>query len=265
MSEQRDLMFSVEERDRIQRRLLHLAEQDPGVVAAAITGSHATNDEDRWSDIDLAFGVSDPLDAVMRRWTRQMYQDFAAVHHWDLAAGSAIYRVFLLPHCLEVDLSFTLEGEFGPRGPSWRLMFGRCTPSRAPASSGHDGTAGLAWHHALHARISIERGRFWQAEHWVSAMRTQTIALACQRLGHPTSYAKGAHLLPSDITGLLETTLVRSTDEAELRRALSAAVTALTAELTRADPTLADRLRPVLTELAAIDRPPSTGPDDCGC
>ncbi|MET8262770.1 hypothetical protein ABZU92_02145 [Micromonospora arida] len=50
-------MFSVEERGRIQRRLLHLAEQDPGVVAA-ITGSHATNDEDRWSDIDLAFGVS---------------------------------------------------------------------------------------------------------------------------------------------------------------------------------------------------------------
>ncbi|MEU1745350.1 hypothetical protein [Micromonospora arida] len=57
MSEQLDLMFSVEERGRIQRRLLHLAEQDPGVVAA-ITGSHATNDEDRWSDIDLAFGVS---------------------------------------------------------------------------------------------------------------------------------------------------------------------------------------------------------------
>ncbi|MCG5463818.1 nucleotidyltransferase domain-containing protein [Micromonospora sp. MED01] len=249
-------MFSVEERDLIQRRLLHLAEQDPGVVAAAITGSHATNDEDRWSDIDLAFGVSDPLDAVMGRWTQQMYQDFAAVHHWDLTSGSAIYRVFLLPHCLEVDLSFSPEVEFGPRGPSWRLIFGRATPPRASAPSGHDGTAGLAWHHALHARISIERGRYWQAEHWISAMRAQTIALACQRLGHPTSYAKGAHLLPPDITGPLETTLVRSTDETELRRALAAAATALTAELTRTDPTLADRLHPILSELTAIDRQP---------
>ncbi|MET8092262.1 hypothetical protein [Micromonospora sp. NPDC005220] len=251
-------MFSEEERDLIQRRLLHLAEQDPDVVAAAITGSHATNDDDRWSDIDLAFGVSGPLDAVLHRWTRQMYQDFTAVHHWDLRSGSAIYRVFLLPRCLEVDLSFSPEAEFGARGPSWRLMFGRSTPPQAPAPSGHDEMAGLAWHHALHARISIERGRYWQAEHWISAMRTQTIALACHRLGHPGSYAKGAHLLPGEITGPLETTLVRSIDEPELRRALSAAVTALTAELARTDPTLADRLRPILTDLAATVRPPQS-------
>ncbi|WP_330437595.1 nucleotidyltransferase domain-containing protein [Micromonospora sp. NBC_00821] len=245
-------MFSVEERDLIRQRLLHLAEHDSAIVAAAITGSHATDDEDRWSDIDLAFAVSDPLDAVMRRWTRQMYQDFAAVHHWDLTAGSAIYRVFLLPRCLEVDLAFSPEAEFGPRGPSWRLMFGQSTPPPAARTSGQDEMAGLAWHHALHARISIERGRYWQAEHWISAMRTQTIALACHRLGLPTSYAKGAHLLPADISGPLETTLVRSTDETELRRALRAAATALAEELTRTDPNLAGRLRPILTELATI-------------
>ncbi|MGC4869305.1 hypothetical protein ACLQ3B_28135 [Micromonospora sp. DT53] len=244
-------MFSAEERDLIRQRLLHLAEQDPAVVAAAITGSHATDDEDRWSDIDLAFAVSGPLDAVMHRWTRQMYQDFAAVHHWDLRAGSAIYRVFLLPHCLEVDLAFSPEAEFGPRGPSWRLIFGQSMPPQTAPPSGPDEMAGLAWHHALHARISIERGRYWQAEHWIGAMRSQTIALACQRLGHPTSYAKGAHLLPADISGPLETTLVRSTDETELRRALLAAATVLAAELTRTDPHLAGRLRPILTELAA--------------
>ncbi|WP_444951784.1 nucleotidyltransferase domain-containing protein [Micromonospora ureilytica] len=244
-------MFSVEERDLIRQRLLHLAEHDSAIVAAAITGSHATEDEDRWSDIDLAFAVSDPLDAVMHRWTRQMYQDFAAVHHWDLTAGSAIYRVFLLSHCLEVDLAFSPEAEFGPRGPSWRLIFGQSTPPPAATPSGQDEMAGLAWHHALHARISIERGRHWQAEHWISAVRTQTIALACHRLGLPTSYAKGAHLLPADVTGPLEATLVRSTEETELRRALLAAATALAAELTRTDPKLAGRLRPILTELAS--------------
>ncbi|MET8359073.1 nucleotidyltransferase domain-containing protein [Micromonospora sp. NPDC005171] len=244
-------MFSVEERDLIRQRLLHLAEHDPAVLAAAVTGSHATDDEDRWSDVDLAFAVSDPLDAVMHRWTQQMYRDFAAVHHWDLPSGSVIYRVFLLPHCLEVDLAFSPEADFGPRGPSWRLMFGQSAPSQPVMSSDHDAIAGLAWHHALHGRISIERGRYWQAEHWISAMRTQTIALACQRLGHATSYAKGAHLLPTNITAPLETTLVRSLDEAELRRALSAAVGALATELTRTDAALADRLRPVLIELAA--------------
>ena len=244
-------MFAVQERDLIRQHLLHLAEQDPAVLAAAITGSHATDDEDRWSDIDLAFAVSEPLDVVMRRWTHQMYQDFAAVHHWDLASGSAIYRVFLLPHCLEVDLAFSPQAEFGPRGPSWRLIFGQSTPPQVTTPSGHDEMAGLAWHHALHARVSIERGRYWQAEHWISALRTQTIALACRRLGHATSYAKGAHLLPADITGSLETTLVRSLDDTELRRALSAAATALIAELKRTDPALADRLHPILTELAA--------------
>lgn len=56
-------------------------------------------------------------------------------------------------------------------------------------------------------------------------------------------------------TGALETTLVRSTDETEPRRALPAAATVLTTELTRTDPTLAERLQPILTELAATTRP----------
>lgn len=66
--------------------------------------------------------------------------------------------------------------------------------------------AGLAWHHALHARISIERRRWWQAEHCIGALRTHILALACLRLGHPASYAKGAHLLPTDLTEALEPT-----------------------------------------------------------
>src|SRR5262245_30957471 len=186
-------MFSVEERDLIRQRLLHLAEEDPTVVAAAITGSHATDHEDRWSDIDLAFAVSDPLDAVMRRWTRQLYEDFAAVHHWDLPSGSAIYRVFLLPRCLEVDIAFSPAAEFGPRGPSWRLMFGRATPPQTATPTGHNELAGLAWHHALHARISIERGRYWQAEHWISALRTQTTALAAELIHTDPTLAGRLH------------------------------------------------------------------------
>jgi hypothetical protein len=97
-------------------------------------------------------------------------------------------------------------------------------PESAPPHCGpppsHDHLIGLAWHHALHARVCIERRRWWQAEYWISAVRDQVIALACVRLGHPASYAKGAHLLPSRVTAPLAAALVRSLDEAELRRAL---------------------------------------------
>ena len=250
-------MFSVRERDLVRERLLRSAREDPAVLGAAITGSLATGDADRWSDIDLALAVSDPLDAVMWRWTRRMYAEFGAAHHWDLPSGPLIYRVFLLPDCLEVDIAFGPAAEFGPRGPSWRLVFGQPAPPpiAAPAgpdqAAGPDQPAGLAWHHALHARASIERGRWWQAEHWIGALRTETLALACLRLGFPTAYAKGAHRLPADLTGPLEATLVRSLDESELRRALRAAAAALGAELARTDAALAGRLHPTLTELAA--------------
>ncbi|WP_225448257.1 hypothetical protein [Streptacidiphilus sp. P02-A3a] len=51
--------------------------------------------------------------------------------------------------------------------------------------------------------MCVERQRWWQAEHWVSAVRDQVLALACLRLGHPTGYAKGAHLLPPELTAPL--------------------------------------------------------------
>lgn len=71
----------------------------------------------------------------------------------------------------------------------------------------------LAWHHALHAGICTERGRWWQAEYWISATRDLVITLACLRLGYPAHYAKGAHLLPDDLTAPLEATLIRSLGE----------------------------------------------------
>jgi hypothetical protein len=246
-------MFSVEERDLVRERLLGLAEADPAVVGAAITGSQATGDGDRWSDIDLAFAIDGALGTAMRRWTQRLYEEFAAVHHWDLPSGSAIYRVFLLPGCLEADIAFVPAADFGARGPSWRTVFGQPRHPRPVPPPSHEHLAGLAWHHALHARISIQRHRWWQAEHWISALRNQVIALACLRLGHPTSYAKGAHLLPAELTESLEAALVTNLEEAGLRRALVAATAALNAELQRTDPALATRLHPTLSELATSE------------
>jgi hypothetical protein len=68
-------------------------------------------------------------------------------------------------------------------------------------------------------------------------------------------------LAPARLSAFLEATLVRSLDEAELQRALNAATTALSTELTRTDPALATRLRPILTELGTFEpRPQNTQP-----
>lgn len=243
-------MFTVEERDGVRERLLELAEANPSITAAAITGSYVSGGSDKWSDIDLAFAISGEPATALEQWTEILYRDFVALHDWDLPFGSTIYRVFLLTGCLEVDIAFTPTADFGPRGPNWRTIFGETvvlTPSSRPR---FDDLAGLAWHHTLHARACIERGKPWRAEYLISGVRNQVLALACLRLDHPTAYAKGADLLPAGLTAPLEATFVRSLDGAEMRRALAAAANALTAELELTEPALADRLRPTLAELS---------------
>jgi hypothetical protein len=257
-------MFTAEDRGSVQARLLARAEADGAIAGAAFTGSLATGGGDRWSDIDLVLAVRGELTPVVNQWTRWLYREFGALHHWDLPAGPRIVRVFLLPGWLEVDLTFAPEDQFGPRGPQWRTIFGQPQPLEPfpPADPGH--LAGLAWHHALHARICIERGRWWQAEYWISATRDHVITLACLRLGYPAYYAKGAHQLPGDLTAPLEATLVGSLSEAELRRALAAAITALADELQRSAPALAARLLPMLTELADTNHRPDVPPGVTG-
>jgi hypothetical protein len=235
----------------VRERLLALAEADPDVVGAAITGSHAAGGGDEWSDVDLAFGIPGDLGPALERWTGSLVREFGALHHWDLPWGSSIYRVFLLPDWLEVDIAFTPANEFGPRAPTWRTVFGEPVevPQTAPVPA--DDLVGLGWHHALHARACIERGKPWQAEWLIGGLRDHVLALACGRLDLPTRFAKGADELPHDVTEPLEAALVRSLDEAELRRALAAATAGFAAELEHADPALAGRLGPMLEELVA--------------
>ena len=132
------------------------------VVAAAVVGGLADGAGDRWSDLDLTFAVEDavPLDEVLEDWTRAVAAGLDAVHLFDLPAGAAIYRVFLLPGCLQVDLSFAPASAFGARGPRFRLLFGTAVDlPQAPPTSANE-LFGLAVHHAVRARFSIERGRW---------------------------------------------------------------------------------------------------------
>jgi hypothetical protein len=249
----RRVMFTTEQRDYVRERVLDLARADLRVTAGALTGSTAVGAGDEWSDVDVAFGIADDItpEAVLDDWTGVLIRELGALHHWDLRSGSSVYRVFLLPSGLEVDIGVSPQKEFGARGPRFRTLFG--TPSHVeplpPPDPNH--IVGLGWHHVLHARSCIERGKVWQAEYWISAVRDYTLTLACLRLGEESSYARGVHRLPADVTAPLADALVRSLDEVELRRALGMATACFISELEALDSALCAQLKPLLQEFGS--------------
>ncbi|RKN45778.1 hypothetical protein [Streptomyces hoynatensis] len=246
-------MFTAQERDAVLERLLGLAREDPRITGAALTGSAAAGHADRWSDLDLFLGVAEgtALPEAAAAFGEFAYRELGALHHFDLVAPPFRYRAFLLPGGLEADLGFAPAGAFGPVGEGgFRLLFGEAAGRRPASAPDVDHLIGLAWHHVLHARISVERGRGWQAEHWIGALRGHVLTLACHRLGLPTAYAKGAHLLPPEVTDPLAEALVRDLGARELRRALSAATRAFLREAREADADLAARLEGPLLDLA---------------
>jgi hypothetical protein len=241
-------MFTVDERQRVRETLLSRACADDDVVGAAVTGSASSGASDRWSDIDLFFGVTGDVASAVERWSDFVYAELAAVHHFDLVAGEAIYRAFLRPDGLEIDLGFAPAGSFGPVGSGgFDVVFGDPAARRSSAPPSVDHIVGLGWHHVLHGRTSIERGKPWEAEYWISALRDHALTLACLRLNLPSHYHKGADRLPADVLRRAEGALVPSLDPAALRTALAAATDAFLAEL---PPGIHARLAPVLTRPA---------------
>ena len=119
-------MFTVEQREAFRERVLRLAAEDGRVVAGAVVGSLALGGGDRFSDLDLTFGVADavPVGDVLDDWTRTFVDEDGAVHLTDLEHGPTTYRVLLLPDALQVDLSMTPAARFRPGGPRFRLLFG---------------------------------------------------------------------------------------------------------------------------------------------
>jgi len=224
--------FTVEQRDRVRDRLLEMARADERVVAAAMVGSLALDGGDLWSDLDLTFGLAQGAKAadVLGDWTRALEREFAAVHLFDLPFMSSLYRVFLFPGSLQVDLSFTPGAEFGALGPRFRLLYGTTVERAHIPSPSAPYLLGLGVHHAVRARFSIERGRPWQAEYWISGVRDQALSLACLRRGLAPASGRGYDDLPAEAMALFADALVRSMDRAELLRALGAAIAAMLRE-----------------------------------
>jgi hypothetical protein len=247
-------MFTPEERARLRSDLLQYAANDQRIIGAAITGSGAAEREDPWSDIDLAFGVAEAaeLPIVLSDWTAHMYDRRLAVHHVDVKFGAWIYRVFLLPNSLQVDLAFVSASEFRALGPTFRLIFGKANESRHVPPPLPADIIGLGCLYALHARSSIARGKLWQGEYMISGIRDNALALACIRHGLPAVHGRGMDQLPSAVTAQFESSLVRQLDTAELSRAFRVVVSGLLDEIRSADEELARRLEKPLRRLSDI-------------
>ena len=248
------------ERDGLRAALISAARTDRRITGVALTGSASVGREDRWSDIDLAFGFAAGTDLgeAIDGWTAVMYADHGATHHLDVISGATTYRVFLLPSTLQVDLAFAPEAEFGAIAPTFRLLSGRAVPRAAAAPPAAATLIGLAWLYGLHARSSIARGRLWQAEYMVSGVRDHVLALACLRHGLPAGQGRGLDRLPPEVTASVAGALVRHLEAAELTRAFGVATQALLAEAALVDADLAARLTPALRELAGLT------PDNAG-
>jgi hypothetical protein len=244
-------MFTTEERARLRSDLLEYAASDRRISGAAITGSAAAGREDRWSDIDLAFGVGNAVElpTVLADWTAHMYHQHAALHHLDVKSGAWIYRVFLLASTLQVDLAFVPATEFRALAPTFRLVSGEASESRHVPPPPPEDIIGLGWLYALHARSCIARRNLWQAEYMISGVRDNALALACVRHGLPAAHGRGMDLLPSGVTAQFEGSLVRQLDTAELSRAFRVVIHGLLSEIRSVDEELAGRLHEALTHL----------------
>jgi hypothetical protein len=246
-------MFDVVLRDEVEGYLIRLAEVDERITAAAVVGSRAHTEGDQWSDIDLTFAVADataPV-TVLDEWAEKLRAQFDGTTLFDLAADPITYRVFLLPGALQVDLSVTPTSQFASRGDTFRLLFGAANEPVVAGPRDSTDTFGHAVHHAVRARVCIERGRAIQAEYWISSLRNETLALASRRAGVQDWHARGAHLLPAETRERFADALVRSLDTAELGRALHVAIGLLLDQSDQA-PALAARVE---NHLRAITEP----------
>jgi len=246
-------MYSKDEREHIRAALVRAAQADSNITGGAHLGSAAADQLDDWSDIDLALCLSRDavVDDIVASWTAQMYNDHQAVDHCDVRRGETLYRVFLLRNTLQVDISFWPAVRFGATGPKFRLIFGIANEPQPLLTDSAAELIGLAWLYGLHVRSSIARHRLLQAEYMLSNMRNRVIALACLREGLSTSEGRGFDDLSIDNrSGFAECYPSTLTAE-ELHRAFERTTSALLNEIRFRDSDLAEKIGPILIEIAA--------------
>jgi hypothetical protein len=178
-----------------------------------------------------------------------LYREHSAVAKYDVRRGDILYRVFLLDNTLQVDLSFWPSTEFRAIGPKFSLIFGTAGESISAPIPDSDDLVGMAWLYALHVRSSVARSRLLQAEHMLSGMRDNVLALVCKRHAVASVQGRGLDDLPEHQRARAAECLARSLEAVELRRAFRVTMDTLLAEVRYADPGLAMKLEGPLNRI----------------
>lgn len=252
-------MFSEADRSALLEVLIARAHADPAIEAAALVGSAARGTVDRWSDIDLALGLGAEIDVVgvAERWTSTLGAIVSVADTLDVWVGPVLYRVFLLPDSLQVDLSFWPAGTLHATGSDpLVVIFGEVAAATPATTPDQRAILGWGWLYALHARTAIARGRGWQALHMLEGLREQIITLTCLRQGLESRDGRGVDQLPAASLAELAETLPAGLDPAAVSAAYETAVRLLAGEAEHLDPALADRLRVPLATMRASATPP---------
>lgn len=250
-------MFTEADRSDLLQQLIARAHSDPRIEAAALVGSAARGTTDRWSDIDLALGLSNGADVnhTADAWTHAMSDLAVVADTLDIWAGPVLYRVFLLQHSLQVDLSFWPAGSLAGTGAEALLLVLGQAAAPTPVNPPQPETVlGWGWLYGLHARSAIARGRPWQAIHMIEGLRTQVITLSCLRHGLQPHQGRGVDQLPSELLAALSKTLPADLSRSTLAASFDTALDLLLDEAEHLDAPTAKRLQQPLTTLRATAR-----------
>ncbi len=230
-------MFTVQFREEVREKIISKAKSDSRIVSAAVIGSYTQGTVDRWSDIDLTFGVDEAftITSLLSLWTDYVVKELAAIVLFDVQVGNTTYRVFILPGCLQVDLSFSPATEFGAMGPHFKLLYDRQNKKPHGKQSEKPQTKqqpiqemfGYMVHHILRARFCAERKKLRQAEFWISETRNYALKLACISRGLNADYGRGFDDLPNDILSSFKDAYVKELSKNEILRVIKVLITGL--------------------------------------
>ncbi|MEP7320992.1 MAG: hypothetical protein ABI761_03695, partial [Saprospiraceae bacterium] len=169
---------------------------------------------------------------------------------FDLNVGNTVYRVFILPGCLQLDLSFSPATEFGAFGPHFNLLYGKQVDKQQHYTVQSNAEIfGYLVHHLLRARFCAERNKLWQAEFWINEAKNYALKLACISKGLRSDYGRGLDELPEEILASFKNALVTTLSKEEIIRVIKVIVTALPG-ISKEINQLIDKARVTLEELA---------------
>lgn len=222
-------MFTLKYREDVREAVLQRARQDERIVSAAIIGSYAKGTVDRWSDLDLTFGVDEKhlIKDVLNDWTEYVRTKFNGIDLVDLSRGNTIYRVFLLPGNLQMDLSFSPEKEFGALNKEFVLLYGKQYDKPQPQNQTVENLFGWIIHHLIRTRYCVERNRLWQAEFWLSEARDYMLKIACLERGLNADHGRGFDDLPEEIIVYANESYIKEVRREEMLLSIKRIIAAL--------------------------------------